>query len=102
MGSGICYFTWDGHLTDRQFQQHFYRIDTRLMSIVTWDALISHLIKEIASTELRVDNQSVHFVQKTGTVQAERGVTHRDMVHRIGLLESKKEYVTMSRDSICF
>jgi hypothetical protein len=52
--------------------------------------------------ELRVDNQSVHFVQKTGTVQAARGVMHRDMVHRIGLLESTKEYVTMSGDSICF
>jgi hypothetical protein len=91
MGSGICYFIRDGHPMDGQLQQYFYRIDTGSIDIVTWDALISYLIKEVASTELYVDNQSVHFVQKTGTVQATRGVMHRDMIHRIGLLESTKE-----------
>jgi WD40 repeat protein len=102
MESGLRAFIREGDLSDEQFLQYFYRIDTNSTGIVTWDALVRYLIKEIASTQLGADNRAVHFVQKSGAIAAVRGIMHRDMVHTIAVCESTREYVTMSDDSIRF
>lgn len=102
VGSNLRQFIRDGRLSDDDFRMYFNRIDSNYDGFVTWDKLVRYLIKEIASSELRLGERALNFVQKTGTGPPGFSNQHREMVRQIVICHSAAEYVTLSLDSIRF
>ena len=102
MESDLRQFIRDGRLSDDDFRMYFSRIDTNYDGFVTWDELVRYLIKEIASSELRLGERALNFVQKTGAGAPGFSNQHREMVRQIVICPASAEYVTLSPDSIRF
>jgi hypothetical protein len=85
MHSSIRQFIQDGRITDEEYSHYFARIDANADGTVTWEELVHYLMKEMTSSDLRLEELSGGFIRKSPLQIHPRRESHRDMVLKSGV-----------------
>jgi WD40 repeat protein len=102
MHSAIRRYIQDGKITDDAYSHYFARIDANADGVITWEELVYYLMKEMTSSDLRLEELSESFIRKANSRVPLRRESHRNMVLKSGVSPRTNEYVTLSDDAICF
>lgn len=92
----------NGRLSEKEFELYFYKIDANANEYISWDELVSFLMKEMTSTKLYSSSNTTDFIHKFNTTELARNQIHREMMAQIAYFPRRDEYITLSSDSIRF
>ena len=100
--SNLNKYIRNGNLDKKKFEQFFHRIDANSDGTVTWDELITFLLKDMDSGLSSGQIQKLNEIKKIISAPFIRISMHRDICSLIRICESTDEYVSLSLDSIHF
>ena len=100
--SSIYKFIHSGDLSPSEFERFFYKIDANANDFVSWDEVVSFLMKEMSSSKLLSKTDVAYFINKFPTREATRSQQHREMIIQILYSQRHDEYISLSSDSIHF
>jgi hypothetical protein len=84
LNSSMRRFIQDGKISAQQFAVYFRRIDANADGELTWDELVYYLMKDISSSDLKLEELSARFIRKSVLPVPPRKQSHRNMVLRSG------------------
>lgn len=92
----------DGNLSETDFINYFKRIDSNCDDMISWNELVTYLMNEMNTVDLKNSNEASQFIQKISVHAHLRSQVHREMVSQICCCQRTGEYITLSSDSIRF
>ena len=92
----------DGSLSQTEYENYFKRIDVDCDGVVSWGELVTYLMKDIQSVELKSKDDACKYIKKMQTAPIAKNQYHRELVQQITICIRNGEYITVSSDSIRF